>query len=103
MLSQLVSLLLFVGAVAAQGRAFYKPVPRPLAIKYITSNAEEGTKKRTGDKATPFAVEDLPDAALFKEPIPGTTFVLAGGTYRLGQVLKCVSKRKKKKKRAVFR
>lgn len=94
-----VLLFLFVVGVAAQGRAFYKPVPRPLAIKYVASNAEEGTKKRTGDKATPFAIEDLADAALFPEPIPGTTFVLMGGLYRLGQVLKLRVKKKKERKK----
>jgi hypothetical protein len=75
--------------VAAQARQFFKPMPRPLAVKYVTTNAEEGTKKRTGDKATPFSVEDLADATLFPEPVPGTVFLLAGGLYRLGQVLTC--------------
>jgi hypothetical protein len=95
--SFLFALVCLCALAAGQQRPFFKPVPKPLAIKHITTNAEEGSKKRTGSKEAPFSVEDLMDASLFPEPIPGTVFVLSGGLYRLGQLLTCVSKKKRKK------
>jgi hypothetical protein len=63
---------------------YYKPLPRPLNVKYITANAEESSKKRTGDKSAPFAIEDLMDASAFNKSLPGTIFLLGGGAYKLG-------------------
>jgi hypothetical protein len=94
MITQL--LLMMVAAVGVRAASesyqprYFKALPRPLHVKYVTANAEEGSKKRTGDKSTPFAIEDLMDASIFNKSLAGTIFLLSGGAYKLGAKLVCV-------------